>query len=225
MEQDYYSLTASWTLSGTVYAAGTGAGSLSAEQWRIANEVRESFRRDIENQVEPLRSASMASDRGAIDLAELIIKNATLLNGGAIIAIPAIVGLLGIDLRSDKWKFILIASIFASGLVSAWLANVFGFFALGFRSDALTLRAASLHARITRQWYPQHPDAPDWHKQDCTDGEKADRTFRQSGWLRCAGICLCFVSIAAFLSGGMYGGKVVLASAGTWPTPTTTDRR
>lgn len=186
LAQDHYSLGTSWTEPrGKQQPAPTAISLTPLDQFRASNEARESFRRDIEQQVDPHMEIALASDRGAIDLAQGVIKNATILNGGALIAIPAIITLFGLNAQAVEAPFLAIGGVFIGGLLTAWLANIFGFFALAARSEGLEALAAVMRARVTREHYPNSPKAEDWKSEE-DENEKRwkERCARFKQWRR-----------------------------------------
>jgi hypothetical protein len=62
-------------------------------------ERREEFRREIECHVEPQNRSTLQTDKLAIELGQSGLRTATLLNGGALVAIPAVITLFGIDAK------------------------------------------------------------------------------------------------------------------------------
>src|SRR5437016_2592910 len=101
-----------------------------AEAARLRAEIREDFRREIERHVEPQRTAARETDKSAIAFAQSTIKTATLLNGGALVAIPAGVALFGIDATAVMHPLIWAAGIFCRGThrgaarIDVWVSSI-----------------------------------------------------------------------------------------------------
>jgi hypothetical protein len=98
---------------------------------KIRTEYREELRRDIEKYVEPHIAAAHDTDKGAIELGQSILKTGTLLNGGALVAIPATVTLFGVDAKSIITQLLVAGGLFALGLLLSWLSGFGGVFRTG----------------------------------------------------------------------------------------------
>jgi hypothetical protein len=101
---------------------------------KLRNAHREEFRREIERHVEPHISAAHETDKGAIELGQSILKAGTLLNG-ALVAIPAVVTLFGVEAKLIITSLLVAGGLFAPGLLLSWLSEFAGFFALANRAD------------------------------------------------------------------------------------------
>lgn len=203
-------MSTGWTLRPPVNPPDPAAASLQLDYLHAGNEARESYRRDLELEFDPNMQVALASDRGAIDLAQGAIKTATLLNGGGLLAIPAIITLFGLDARSVAWRLVTTATLFIGGLVAAWVANFCGFFALAARTDAFEHRAYSTRARIARQHYATAPEAQSWLEQEAVLDKKWDKRRAQFVAWRWVGIILLIVSLVFFLSAAIWGAMTVL---------------
>jgi hypothetical protein len=89
----------------------------------IRNEQREEFRREIERHVEPLINAAHESDKAAIELGQSILKTQTLLNGGALVASPAVITLFGLDAKVIMRDLFIAGGLFGLGLIFAALSG------------------------------------------------------------------------------------------------------
>jgi hypothetical protein len=115
---------------------------------------REEYRREIAQHVEPLMEAARNTDKQAVEIALSVFKTSNLLNGGAIVAIPAVVTLFGLDAKAVADPLLIAGGIFAGGLISSWLSAVFGFFALSNRADRDYWDATSMKLRTNIAYYP-----------------------------------------------------------------------
>jgi hypothetical protein len=125
-----------------------------SEMIKQQHEHREELRRDIETHVEPDMRAAHDADKSAIELGQSILKTGTLLNGGAIVAIPAVVTLFGIDAKAIMTNLLIAGGLFALGLISSWLAGCWGFFTLARRSDRDYARGEATKQGLYHGYYP-----------------------------------------------------------------------
>ena len=172
---------------------------------KSAREQAEQFRRDLERHVEPHVENARVDDTAAIAIVQTVLKTGTLLNGGAIIALPAVVSLFALQPRDVIWSGV----PFAGGLVASWLAAFCAFFALGRRSDAWHSYAAAARIRVTQNHYPTDDPAAtlDEAARHYRIGKLRFRWFVAIAWV---GIMFCAISLAAFVYGGLHGAQVVL---------------
>jgi hypothetical protein len=68
--------------------------------------------------------------------AQSVVKSGFLLNGGGMVAIPAIVALFKLDASKGLWMLAAMGSAFVAGLLAAWAASICAFFALANSSGA-----------------------------------------------------------------------------------------
>jgi hypothetical protein len=99
------------------------------------NEYREEYRRELERHVEPIKTAARETDKSALELAQSGIKTMTLLNGSALIAIPAVVTLFGVDAKAVIQRLFIAGGFYVFGMITAVLSSVLGALALSHRSD------------------------------------------------------------------------------------------
>ena len=191
---------------------------LHREMIKDHRDHREEYRRENAQHVEPQRAAARSTDKSAINLGQSVIKTATLLNGGAIIAIPAIVTLFGIDANKGSVGLIIAGGCFAAGLVFSWLSAVFGFFALSNRTDREWSSADLTAWQTNLAYYP--PDGTEEGKKKLGkingDIKKAEQKIQDlhKVFSRCrvTAILFSFLSLGCFLVGNVVGGKTVLCA-------------
>jgi hypothetical protein len=105
------------------------------ELLKLGDERREEVRREIERHVEPFIQSAHQTDKAAISLGQSSLRTTTLLNGGALVAIPAVVALFGIDAKAITFNLLIAGGVFVLCLVFCWLSSAAGFFALSHRAD------------------------------------------------------------------------------------------
>jgi hypothetical protein len=167
---------------------------------KLRNEQREEFRREIERHVEPYIEAAHKSDQSAIELGQSTLKTSTLLNGGALVAIPAVVTLFGIETKSIITNLLIAGGLFALGLIFCWLSGCGGFFAMAHRAD----RDYSSAEVIRQSIYMAYHQTTDEEKAQYSSRiatENKEVTRHNKGFVRSRtlAIAFSFLSLAALL--------------------------
>lgn len=191
------------------------------DEVRKFREHREEYRRELAQHVEPQFAAARSTDRMAVELAQSIFKMLTMLNGGAIIAIPAVLTLFSVDVRAILAQILWSGGLFCSGLTVSLLSAICGFFALSSRADRECSDAVMMKWRTNLNYYP--PDnseagANERARQEagCAAAEKDEKNFRKRFliWRALAIVC-SVISLLCFLSGNVVGGRAILQSPTT----------
>lgn len=168
-------------------------------QWVEAAPVRKEHRELREHELSPLLEEARSADRGAVDFAQTIIRAGFLLNGGGMVAIPAIVALFKLDAQKMFSMLLATGGAFILGLVVTWSGSICGFFALANRANAAYSEAAKI-ARITDAvFFPSgQAGLTAQAKQAEGDAQRFRCKFLRS---RLVAIILCLVALAAFIVG------------------------
>ena len=176
------------------------------------HEHREELRRDIETYAEPDIRAAHDADKSAIELGQSILKTGTLLNGGAIVAIPAVVTLFGLDAKFIMTNLLIAAGLFTLGLISSWLSGCLGFFTLAHRSDRDYARGDAMKKNLYRGYYPSDDDAQKANQEAYIKKLNMTITRHHTTFVRCRRftIVFSFLSLAAFVAGNVVGGWSIL---------------
>jgi hypothetical protein len=90
-------------------------------------DAREQFRTELEFALMPLRDEKRANYDGALTFAEAAIKSAFALNGGGIVALPALTALLKIEPKPAATCIIVAVGAFVVGLVCAAATSFLGY--------------------------------------------------------------------------------------------------
>jgi hypothetical protein len=189
---------------------------LSPDEFRDAlklrSEQREEFRREVERHVEPSIKAAHETDKSAIELGQSLLKTSTLLNGGALVAIPAVVTLFGINVQAITLNLLIAGGIFALGLVFSWLSGSAGFFALSNRADRDYRTAEATRQNLLRFYYPPNDATLEAEAtaEFQSQTEQATRHNKRFVRFRVAAIIFSVLSLAAFVGGNFVGGWSVL---------------
>jgi hypothetical protein len=184
------------------------------------HEHREELRRDIETYVEPEIEAAHNADKSSIELGQSILRTATLLNGGALIAIPAVVTLFGIDAKSIMRNLLWAGGCFALGLIFSWLSGCWGFFTLAHRADRDYARGEATRRGLYHGYYPSNDEAEKPNQLAAINELQLQTSSRHRTFVifRMMAIGFTFLSLAAFVAGNVIGGLSVL-HAPTKPAP------
>ena len=181
------------------------------------------YHRRIDREVEPLNQAAHDSLKTAIDLGQSIVKTGTLLNGGALVAIPAVISLFGVDAKSIIWNLFVAGGLFVAGLLCSWLSAICGFFALTLRTKRYYAEAKMKRATIYRDHYLHDPSEEERIQQGRIDrlNNESLRKRRVTIVLTVITILVCFLSLATFVAGSGVAGWTILhaPSKGVVPAP------
>jgi len=101
-----------------------------------ADERRRRYFEDYRDLIDRHREGSFFYEQRAIEFATSAMKVLTYLNGGGLVAIPAVVALFKTNPADVKTQLIYAAAAFIGGLVCVALSQAFAFFAMARRSEA-----------------------------------------------------------------------------------------
>jgi len=187
-----------------------------SDAYRMSQEHRDNYRREVEHLVGPKREWALAGNNGAVDLAQSALKTSILINVGGFIAIQAAVPLFKLDAGAIQWPLLRTGVWFAAGLAIAWVAHGVGFHALAHGSDQAALNADALTYTLVRQYFPDDPKAPTWAADQLKAEKKARRLRRRFVVLRAIAIVMFWASVALFFVGARAG---VCTVVGALPPP------
>lgn len=176
--------------------------------------VQEEFRKDASLEAQPHLQWAMKSDEMAVDLGQSILKTGNLLHGGALLAIPTVLGLFNSAHGQAAYGSILfVASHFIAGIFSNWLSAMFGFLALASRSDREYYSYSIALGIIRKKYYNASTGHPDYEKSLLEHMGKLkprkDKLHKNFVRRRLASICFSFASVALFVLGVMQGACLV----------------
>lgn len=162
----------------------------------------------VEHFAQPWRSEALESQKAAIAFAQNVIRSGQLLNGGGLLAIPALATLFSLDTHAGQSLLVFTAIAFGLGLLYAWLCNFCGYFSNGYRSQALTVwaRAQEDNVRIYPGEAERSAERAAEYKKEIGEGEKL---FKRSHFFAASGVALAFASLVCFLSGAYLGHRAL----------------
>ncbi|MET0105680.1 MAG: hypothetical protein ABW072_11125 [Sedimenticola sp.] len=158
-----------------------------------------------------------SSTEGAVEFAQQGIRSGLMLNGGALVAVPAIIALFAVDVSQVASGIILSGVLFVIGLLLSWAANLFGFFAMSNSADAYSRQQGEVAKTLTLQ-YLIHSPGQEISQEDVDKHNKliADEKSKSDGyWVsyrrnRMLGIISLLSSFIFFVIGAYMGGKVIV---------------
>ncbi len=170
-----------------------------------ATRIREQFRAELEFATAPMHADSRSNYDAATKYAEAAIKSVFALNGGGLLALPALITLFKIDLKPAAPWIIAAGAVFIAGLICAAFTSF-----LGYLSAMATVH--SIEDQVTLQ-IVKHAETYQY-KATPVDVQKLeqrrDRLAGRSIFLRHAAVATGVVSLAAFIVGAVISGGLLV---------------
>ena len=161
----------------------------------------------------PAFELSVIAEQGAIDYAKAVVRIGLLLNGGAVLALPAIASLYQGDIADIVSRLFWSGIAFVVGLILSWSAAIIAYFAMCVR-QARHYVMIKIHETDVDALLPLHQASKSAGETrgDEARGEigKQDRRYRLV-----RGIALCAASFIAFIIGAGISGRAFLSTSGT----------
>ncbi len=170
--------------------------------------------------IEPLQAERKGWYDHAVGYGQMSLRSLFILNGGALIAVPAFAAMLGDGLwaRGVEWPFYGFLA-FAFGLVLCATATFCAFFAMtryGHRTGETIERAGAVLESDFIAGLGSNPPADETPRTTKTEKEKR---FGKIGALwETAAIILATLSFIAFIAGAVIGGYMISGAPPTDPT-------
>jgi hypothetical protein len=176
--------------------------------WTEQRDLRREYREERESELKTDLEAAKVAEESAVAMAQMVIKSGLILNGGGIIAIPAVATLF--NLAADKLlqQLILTGGLFIGGLFTACAASVFGFFALAHKSELSYSNAVQTARTVQGKYFPAQ--AKEMAVQAEAAGKRGKRLRVMFLAERYVAIVLCLISVALFVAGASVGGWAIL---------------
>ena len=175
-----------------------------------ADERRRRYFDEYNDRIDRHREGLAFYERNAIEFATSILKVLTYLNGGGLLAIPAVVALFRTDPREVKAQLICAAAAFVAGLVLVVMAQACAFFVMARRSEAeieLQYEQMELLAAI------HYPNSPEEQASRTTRAAQNRGSYvakqRQSNIWRLISLVCVWASLLLFIVGSFLGGAAV----------------
>jgi hypothetical protein len=175
-----------------------------------AGARRERFFADREKVASGHNARAFDYEKLAIDFANTGFKALTYLNGGALVAIPAVMTLFQTNIINNKFPLLLTAASFIVGLVSIVGAQACGFFTMARRAEAQQFFSHEQLLLICLTHYPEQYESEKTKAEANTFRASAESKIEASNTARFWGIVLVWVSVTAFILGCLIGAYAVL---------------
>lgn len=178
-------------------------------QWIENRDLRKEYREERESEMAADLEAAKIGESSAVAMAQMVIKFGITLNGGGMIAIPAIVALFHLDAEKLRHQLVFTGGLFVAGLCASSVAGICAFFALAHKADFFYSNAVRTARTLQARYFP-HQDK-EMTRQAKIAGRHAARL--RILWVieRYVAIVLCIVSVAFFIWGAWVGGSAISA--------------
>lgn len=158
----------------------------------------EDFWREWEANIRPSREAKVAASEGAVEFAKIGIKSSLVLNGGALIALPAFVEVnhaVGVQFLAFS------AGAFAAGLIACATSIFFAYQTMVYQG----LYHSHEEARIAADFRGRHhPQTAATEAEIAAEAERDGEAMAKKGeFCRIMGVVAYGGSVATFLVGSM----------------------
>lgn len=168
---------------------------------------------------EPGEQLNRIAEQNAADFAKSIVQVGLVLNGGAILAIPAIGGLLADGLRDVLRPIVLAGCFFGAGMSFSWIAGIVAYFAICLRQlvhqhdayeDMLYVKA--YHAESVAEYNLCMSHA-------ALQAAELEKENNRYGRLRWWGVGFSLGSFICFIAGAALAGITLLHKTAEEPAP------
>ncbi len=162
---------------------------------------RELFLRDWETSVSACERRGQEADKGAIDYSLLGIKSAFILNGGALVVLPALTPVFGINTACNKSLLVWAAAIFMVGILCAAATTALSYFTMCYQGAMHFWTREKMAYIVIGQYYGHLEDGSEREKkrEEAAKKEKMNRMMSQK--LRVTAICCAGGTTISFLCG------------------------
>jgi len=201
---DKWRYSASFSFNNHQQARPDWSSPLGPQPYFLSKEdrkIRKEFREDRDARVAPSLKAAEASQAAAITIARDCLKSGVILNGGGILAAPAIITLFNLDADKMLNNLLVLALGYGLGLVAAWSASLCAFFTQAHLADQAIFEAQMITYEHEAIFYPQtRTPARQIHAESLK--RKVKRLRIRFVILRYAGITSAIASLIGFGFGG-----------------------
>lgn len=173
---------------------------------RLSIEGRLTFLEEWKTNLTPIQNAMTLADRAAIDFGSAGIKAGFLLNGGALIAVPAFVEILKPGPPAFG-SLIYAIGLFVGGLLLCVAVNLAAYLSMRVASVGLVARIDARSAMLHRL-YTGDPTGEHKTRETEKDAE-ADSRAKRADRITNVGLILYLLTIAAFIGGAILSGLLL----------------
>jgi hypothetical protein len=177
------------------------------------DERRRRYFEDYKDRVDRHRAGSAFYEQRAIEFASSALKILTYLNGGGLLAIPAVVALFRTDPNNVKFQLLGTAAAFVSGLIFITISQACAFFVMARRSESEISFREEQAQLLKLVHYPGTADELATSSRDAqSQRENALNKLKRSDAWRIASLIFVWISLILFVVGCALGGWSVMAS-------------
>ncbi len=147
--------------------------------------------------------AFKVAEQGRLAYALAGLRIGTILNGSALVAVPAFASLIGINIQTQPWLLWITIALYLVGLLLTALSNVIAYLSAAKWSQFYDHMRAKIEATINLSWYPpdNEPDikAIQKHIKDLQAAELdvQTRSVFRANWA----FCLALAGLLFFICG------------------------
>jgi hypothetical protein len=174
------------------------------------SERRRAYFSELGEACETHRKRASEYDERAIQFASKALQALTYLNGGGLLAIPAVVALFKSDPLSARHQIILTAASFVVGLVCIVAAQVCAFFTFARRMEAEHWFEQQKTTQLGADYFASVPDEYSKSVRDAqAHGVAGQRKQARSDQWRCGALVCFWLSLFCFILGCWFGVRAV----------------
>ncbi len=163
-------------------------------------QIVDEFWKEWEASQRPIRDVIRLSEEAALEFSKLGIRSLLLLNGGALIALPAFATFSG---TPDKELMFWSVASFAVGLVTCMIGLLLAYYTVAYQGGGRRMHALEVAAGFEAR---HHPDrAEEKLREESEAAEKVKSYNRKGEGCRIAAIVFLFLSLGGFVSGIVFG--------------------
>lgn len=183
-------------------------GQLRLEEARLKLEKELHYLERWKVDVTPVEQVAVEAGKGSIAFAQAAIKSGLILNGGALVALPAFTQIFGISAS----QLIEPIQYFLLGIVLCGFASIFGFITLANTEDLLSCIRESRIIKLNQEHNPNLDK--EFLKQRSDELRSKENKHRSRGKVfKIAGLLLIVLGYTAFCIGGISGINVFAHTA------------
>lgn len=181
---------------------------LQLDSARHQNERTRTFLERWRTDVVPLHEAAERSRDMAFGFAQTAIRSMFLLNGGALVAVPAFAELVGTAFQENMTALLLSGSGFVAGLILIAITTLLAYTSMDADAEAIRQDQEVVKINLNRAQNPK--SYTNKLKKQQSEAEAARLKFgRRSAKLRTWALCLGVGSMGAFIFGAVFAAVVM----------------
>lgn len=186
------------------------------EDWVQQAPIRREHREERESELRSLIEDTREFNRSASEFAQSAIKTSFLLNGGGIVAIPAIIALFKIETANLSTRLAITFGFFVLGLIASWWTSFFAYFSSVNAALSSSLMATKVARNLDARFFPESSREMTAQAQAAADLSKRSRI--KSETFRWIAVGFCATSLVTFIIAVLLGSVTIIYAPRT-PVP------